>query len=110
MSRSRKATVSTAGGSNLNRILRTTANLLFEKGEDPASVMNLLQGFVAPAMIRKWHQRYQETHGLTGADTSKKAVRRMPMPPIDFNAIELKSLEQLLEPEIIEEDEEEPNW
>lgn len=102
--------MATAGGSHLNRILRTTANLLFEKGEDPASVMNLLQGFVAPSMIRKWHQRYQEVHGLTGADTSKKQVQRMPMPPIDFNAIELKCLEQLLEPEEIEEDEDEPNW
>lgn len=102
--------MATVGGSHLNRILRTTANLLFEKGEDPAGVANLLQGFVAPSMIRKWHQRYQETHGLTGADTSKKAVRRMPMPPIDFEAIELKSLEQLLEPEEVEEDGDEPNW
>jgi hypothetical protein len=102
--------MATVGGSHLNRILRTTANLLFEKGEDPASVINLLQGFVAPSMVRKWHQRYQETHALTGADTSRKAVRRMPMPPIDFEAIELKSLEQLLEPGEIEEDDEEPNW
>jgi hypothetical protein len=93
--------------------LRTTANLLFEKGEDSASVINLLQGFVAPSMVRKWHQRYQEVHGLTGADTSKRAIRRMPMPPIDFQAVELRSMEQLLEqPPAEDEDEDaiEPEW
>jgi len=103
--------LSTTASTQLNRILRTTANLLFEKGEDAANVINLLQGFVAPSMVRKWHQRYQEVHGLTGADTSKRTIRRMPMPPIDFQAIELRSMEQLLEQASVDEEEAiEPDW
>jgi hypothetical protein len=103
--------VSTAASTQLNRILRTTANLLFEKGEDTANVINLLQGFVAPSMVRKWHQRYQEVHGLAGADTSRRAIRRMPMPPINFKAIELRSMEQLLERQPVDDgDAIEPDW
>jgi hypothetical protein len=103
--------LSTTASTQLNRILRTTANLLFEKGEDAAHVINLMQGFVAPSMVRKWHQRYQEVHGLVGADTSKRNIRRMPMPPIDFKAVELKSIERLLEqPPVDEGDAIEPDW
>jgi hypothetical protein len=102
--------LSTTASTQLNRILRTTANLLFEKGEDAPAVINLLQGFVAPAMVRRWHQRYQEVHGLAGADTSKRDLRRLPMPPIDYNAVELKSMEQLLEQPPAEEEAIEPEW
>jgi hypothetical protein len=91
--------------------LRTTANLLFEKGEDAAHVINLMQGFVAPSMIKRWHQRYLEIHGLVSADTSKRDLRRMPLPPIDFKAVQLQSMEQLLEKPPVDEGEAiEPDW
>jgi hypothetical protein len=102
--------LSTTASTQLNRILRTTANLLFEKGEDAPAVINLLQGFVAPSMVRKWHQRYQEVHGLAGADTSKRDLRRLPMPPIAFQSVELKTMEQLLEQPPAEDDAVEPDW
>jgi hypothetical protein len=81
----------------LNRILRITAKLLFEKGEDVPAVANLLQGFVNPGMVRDWYERYCEVNGLPGSTNSKKACRRMPMPPIDFQAIEIQKLEDMLE-------------
>ena len=86
--------MSTKGATNLNRILRITAKLLFEKGEDVPAVANLLQGFVNPGMV---HERYCEVNGLPGSVNSKKTYRRMPMPPIDFQAIEIKKLEDMLE-------------
>ncbi len=49
-------------------------------------------------------------HGLAGADTSKRDLRRLPMPPIDYNAVELKSMEQLLEQPPAEEEAIEPEW
>lgn len=103
----------TAGATSLNRILQTTARLLFERGEDVAAVCNLLQGFVAPSQVRSWHERHCAVHGVTGAEiSSSRAEKKMPMPPIDFAAIEIKSLEQLLESEPAESDEYaiEPDW
>lgn len=102
--------MSTTGATSLNRILRITANLLFEKGQQPSDVAGLMAGFVTPAMIRTWHQRFQETHGLQTADTSPRQVRRLPMPPIDFRAIELEAMESLLEPLPDEEGDVEPEW
>ena len=81
----------------MNRILRITAKLLFEKGEDAPAVANLLQGFVTPGMVRDWYERYCEVNGLPGSANSKKSYRRMPMPPIDFQAIEIQKLEGLLQ-------------
>jgi hypothetical protein len=89
--------MSTKGATNLNRILRITAKLLFEKGEDVPAVANLLQGFVNPGMVRDWYERYCEVNGLPGSVNSKRTHRRMPMPPIDFQAIEIKKLEDMLE-------------
>lgn len=104
--------MSTKGAANLNRILRITAKLLFEKGEDAPSVANLLQGFVNPGMVRDWYERYCEVNGLPGSVNSKKTHRRMPMPPIDFQAIEIQKLEELLEvpPGMDFGDTPEPEW
>lgn len=58
---------------------------------------NLLQGFVTPSMVKKWYERYHEMHGLSGADNCRREIRRLPMPPIDFNAVKVEALEQLLD-------------
>lgn len=89
--------MSTKGATNLNRILRITAKLLFEKGEDAPAVANLMQGFVTPTMVRDWYERYCEVNGLQSSVNSKKNCRRMPMPPIDFQAIQIQKLEEMLE-------------
>lgn len=106
--------MSTKGATNLNRILRVTAKLLFEKGEDVPAVANLLQGFVTPAMVRDWYERYCEVNGLEGSVNSKKQYKRMPMPPIDFQAVEIKKLEEMMESpaggEIDEDGAPEPEW
>lgn len=101
--------MSTKGATNLNRILRITAKLLFEKGEDVSSVANLLQGFVTPSMVRDWYERYCSVNGLETSVNSRKNCRRLPMPPIDFQAVQIKKLEELLE--LPKEDEGfEPEW
>jgi hypothetical protein len=89
--------MSSTGATNLNRILRITAQLLFEKGEDVPAVANLLQGFVNPRMVRSWYERYCEVHGLPKSANSRKNHRRMPMPPIDFNAIKIRELNDMLD-------------
>jgi hypothetical protein len=101
--------MSTKGASSLNRILRITAKLLFEKGEDVPSVANLLQGFVTPTMVRDWHERYCEVNGLQQSVNSKRSCRRLPMPPIDFQAVQIQKLEEMLEP-LPSESSEEPEW
>ena len=101
--------MSTKGATNLNRILRITAKLLFEKGEDVPSVANLLQGFVTPTMVRDWHERYCEVNGLQQSVNSKRSCRRLPMPPIDFQAVQIQRLEEMLEP-LPSESSEEPEW
>lgn len=101
--------MSTKGATSLNRILRITAKLLFEKGEDVPSVANLLQGFVTPTMVRDWHERYCEVNGLQQSVNSKRSCRRLPMPPIDFQAVQIQKLEEMLEP-LPSESSEEPEW
>lgn len=87
---------------------------MFERGEDVSAVAGLLQGFVAPAMVRGWHQRYCSIHGVSGAEISKKKIRRMPMPPIDFDRIQMEDLEALtergLEAEAAAAEADEPDW
>ena len=90
--------MSSTGATNLNRILRITAQLLFEKGEDVPAVANLLQGFVNPGMVRSWYERHCEVHGLPKSVNSRKNYRRMPMPPINFQAIEIQQLGDMLDP------------
>lgn len=74
------------------------------------SVANLLQGFVTPAMVREWYERYCSVNGIEFATNSKRAVRRMPMPPIDFEAIQIEKLEKMLELPAEEDDAPEPEW
>jgi hypothetical protein len=76
------------------------------------SVANLLQGFVTPAMVREWYERYCSVNGIEYATNSKRAVRRMPMPPIDFQAIQIEKLEAMLELPAEEADDQvpEPEW
>lgn len=76
------------------------------------SVANLMQGFVTPTMVRDWYERYCEVNGLENSVNSKKQYRRMPMPPIDFQAIEIKKLEEMLElpPEEDIDGVPEPEW
>jgi len=104
--------MSTKAATSLNRILRVTASLLFEKGEDVPAVAKFLEGFVSPKMVRDWHDRYCEVNGLQKTANSKKSYRKMPMPPIDFNAIKLDALEQLTAPPQAMEISEvaEPEW
>lgn len=85
---------------------------MFEKGEDVSAVAGLLQGFVAPAMVRGWHERYCSMHGVSGAEISKNKIKRMPMPPIDFSKIKVEDLEALTEKELEREmsDADEPDW
>lgn len=73
---------------------------------------NLLQGFVTPTMVRDWYERYCEVNGLERSENSRKSYRRMPMPPIDFQAIEIKKLEEMLELPAGQEDDgaPEPEW
>ena len=104
--------MSTKGATSLNRILRITANLLFEKGEDVPTVTKLLDGFVTPSMVRDWYDRYCEVNGLEKAVNSKRRYRRMPMPPIDFKSIEISDLEKLTDPPSGEDEGHgpEPEW
>lgn len=74
------------------------------------SVANLLQGFVTPAMVREWYERYCSVNGIELSTNSKRSLRRMPMPPIDFQAIEIKKLEEMLQLPEDEEDVPEPEW
>lgn len=41
---------------------------------------------------------------------SKKTHRRMPMPPINFQAIEIERLETMLDRPTAEGDDQEPDW
>lgn len=61
------------------------------------TVANLLQGFVTPAMVRDWYERYCQVNGLQTSANSKKNYRRMPMPPIDFKNVQIHSLEEMLD-------------
>jgi len=79
----------------LNRILRVTANLLFEKGEDPSDVARFLGEFADRRTVNAWHQSFCETNGVRSQGFAKK-FRRLPMPPIDFEKISLESLQSEL--------------
>jgi len=97
-----RASMGTKGATNLNRILRLTANLLFERGEDVPSVAKLLEGFVAPAMVRGWYERYCEVNGLEKPVNSKRRYKRMPMPPIDFESVTIARLQAMTDQQAAE--------
>lgn len=72
---------------------------MFEKGEDPADVAKFLQGFVAPAMVREWYKKWCSTSGVTTNENLKSHKRRVPMPPIDWDGVKIKKLDEMLDSE-----------
>lgn len=100
--------MATPASTNLNRILKVTANLLFEKQEDPKDVARLLQGFVTNAMVREWYEAYCKTNGISRDTNLKTHKRRLPIPPIDWKSVETTTLDAMLTPE--PEDHPEPEW
>jgi hypothetical protein len=88
----------TRAATSLNRILRVTASLLFEKGEDVQAIANFMQGFVDRRMIQSWYEKYCEINGVpTSINQSGRAKRKIPVAPIDFNSVSLDDLEEKLE-------------
>jgi hypothetical protein len=87
--------VAAKGASDLTRILKLTAKLLFEKGVKLSAVQRLLSSFVQPAMVRNWYIRHCEVHGINHVQQSGGV--RMPYPPIDFAAVSIEELERLLD-------------
>lgn len=79
----------------LNRILRVTANLLFEKGEDPTDVARFLGEFADRRTVNSWYQTFCQTNGIPSHGSTRR-LRRLPMPPIDFEKISIESLQQEL--------------
>lgn len=98
----------TTASTNLNRILRLTAGLLFEKGEDPKNVAKLLNGFVTASMVRKWYEQHCRTSGIPFSTNLRTHKRRMPMPPINWNSVEIKTLDEMRGEKADEADE--INW
>lgn len=94
----------TRAATSLNRILRITANLLFEKGEDVQAIANLMDGFVDRRMIQSWYEKYCEVNGLSTAENSanKGLTRRIPVAPIDFEKVTLDDLEDKKESNLFE--------
>lgn len=93
----------TRGATSLNRILRVTANLLFERGEDVQAIANLMQGFVDRRMIQSWYEKYCEINGVpTSINQSGRAKRKIPVAPIDFDQVTLEELEKKLEDNMID--------
>jgi hypothetical protein len=84
----------TKGSTNLNRILRVTAHLLFEKGQDVGEVYGLMQGFVDRHMLQKWYEAYCSHNGLPNDVNRKKNKFRLPMPPISWEEVTLEALEE----------------
>jgi hypothetical protein len=87
--------MATKGSSGLNRIFRVTATLLFEKGESMSNIARLMEGFVEPRLIRVWHEKWSQV----SANPSKHTVNgeRLPVPPIDWDAIKLQDLKAINE-------------
>lgn len=94
----------TRAATSLNRILRVTANLLFERGEDVQAIANLMQGFVDRRMIQSWYEKYCEINGLSTQENSahKGMTRKIPVAPIDFEKVTLEDLEDKKESNIFE--------
>ena len=85
----------TRAATSLNRILRVTANLLFERGEDVQAIASFMQGFVDRRMIQSWYEKYCEINGVATSSNSqnKGLTRRIPAAPINFEAVTLDDLE-----------------
>jgi hypothetical protein len=83
--------MATKGSRNLNRILRVTATLLFERGERLESIYELLSGFVEPRLIRHWHGKWKQAMGEFPERTINS--ERLPLPPISWDLINLETLQ-----------------
>jgi hypothetical protein len=83
------------GSRNLNRIFRVTATLLFEKGEELASIQALLEGFVEKRVVRAWREKWLATNG----EYSERIINgeRLPLPPIDWSAVKIETLKEVNE-------------
>ncbi len=92
--------MATRGSSNLNRILKVTAHLLFERGQEVSDVYSLMQSFVDRSMLQKWYQSYCENNGVAIGEDRKSYKRRMPMPPINWEAITINDLEERTESQL----------
>lgn len=87
----------TNGSRNLSRIFKLCANLLFEKGEDVQNVCKLLEGFVERRQVQNWYEKYCSINGIPTTTNLKKNKRRVPVPPINWQGIELNELEEMLD-------------
>lgn len=83
----------TRGSTNLNRILKVTAHLLFEKGQNVSDVFSLMQGFVDRPMLERWFRAYCAVHGKPSDTNRDYCSHRLPMPPIDWGAVRIEELE-----------------
>ena len=87
----------TEGSRNLSRILKLTANLLFEKGEDPQNVYRLLEGFVARRQVHTRYEKYCSINGVPTTQNLKAYKRRVPVPPIDWEGVKLDEIGKMLD-------------
>jgi hypothetical protein len=85
--------MATRGSTNLNRILKVTAHLLFEKGQNVSDVFNLMQGFVDRVMLERWFRAYCSVHGKPSDSNRDYYKHRLPMPPIDWDAVNVEEFE-----------------
>lgn len=85
--------MATRGSTNLNRILKVTAHLLFEKGQNVSEVFNLMQGFVDRIMLERWFRAYCALHGKPSDENRDYYGHRLPMPPIDWDGVDVGQLE-----------------
>ena len=81
------------GSRNLNRIFRVTATLLFEKGEELASIQALLDGFVEKRVVRQWREKWLATNG----EYTERVINgeRLPLPPIDWSSVKVETLKKV---------------
>lgn len=84
-----------ANAANLNKILRLTANLLFEKGETPKDVYRLMSAFVEKTKVDTWHRNFMAMNGYQNRQKDRAGHWRLPLPPINWDAITVESLQNL---------------
>lgn len=89
--------MATRGSTNLNRILKVTAHLLFEKGQNVGEVHNLMQGFVDRPMLQKWHESYCSSLAIPFDSNRPEYKSRIPLPPIDWDGVQIEDLEEKTE-------------
>jgi hypothetical protein len=85
--------MATRGSTNLNRILKVTAHLLFEKGQSVSDIFNLMQGFVDRKMLEQWYRAYCAVHGKPTDINRDYCSHRLPLPPIDWDGVNVDEFE-----------------